>query len=182
MNFQDKKLTCKVCEKPFIYTAKEQQFFQTKGFLKGDRVRCRDCAKKKKKQPKLSAAGGRPTVGGHLACFAFLQGNCTRGSACKFAHGEVDGILGGSDEGDVVREDEEEYAASKDDSKLAAVEVPMDPQEAKRRRREEKQAKKAQKRAKPDLGEAGAGALQRKALERQREQARAVPDRSSDED
>ena len=44
----DKTKHCKDCGIEFVFTAKEQAFFLSKGFLKGERVRCTDCVKKKK--------------------------------------------------------------------------------------------------------------------------------------
>lgn len=41
---EDKKLTCKDCEKEFVFTAGEQEFYQSKGFA-NEPTRCPDCRK-----------------------------------------------------------------------------------------------------------------------------------------
>lgn len=47
MEFQDKKLFCKDCQKEFIWSKGEQKFFADKGFTSAP-IRCSDCRKKKK--------------------------------------------------------------------------------------------------------------------------------------
>jgi len=42
MSFQDETLTCKDCGKEFEFTAKEQEFYQEKGF-ENKPQRCKDC-------------------------------------------------------------------------------------------------------------------------------------------
>jgi len=51
MEFQDKKLTCRDCNKEFVWSAGEQKFFADKGFTNAP-IRCTDCRKKKKSQVK----------------------------------------------------------------------------------------------------------------------------------
>lgn len=48
MEFEDKQLTCKECGNNFLFSAKEQEFFQLKGFMH-EPARCSDCRKKKRK-------------------------------------------------------------------------------------------------------------------------------------
>lgn len=56
MIYEDKKLTCRDCQKEFVWTAGEQEFFAQKGFDKPP-IRCTDCRKKKKdRQQKPEAA------------------------------------------------------------------------------------------------------------------------------
>lgn len=47
MEFQDKKLSCKDCQKEFVWSSGEQKFFADKGFTSAP-IRCSDCRKKKK--------------------------------------------------------------------------------------------------------------------------------------
>ena len=47
MNFQDQNLTCRDCGKPFVWTASEQEFYQSKGFQNAP-VRCPACRALKK--------------------------------------------------------------------------------------------------------------------------------------
>ena len=46
-NFQDQNLTCRDCGKPFVWTASEQEFYQSKGFQNAP-VRCPACRALKK--------------------------------------------------------------------------------------------------------------------------------------
>lgn len=48
-SFTDQTLKCSDCGKDFIWTASEQEFYQTKGFTNSPR-RCPDCRKIKKQQ------------------------------------------------------------------------------------------------------------------------------------
>lgn len=47
--FEDKTLICKDCSKEFIFTDKEQEFYESKGFM-NEPVRCKDCRDVKKAQ------------------------------------------------------------------------------------------------------------------------------------
>ncbi len=46
-NFQDQTLTCRDCSKQFVWTASEQEFYQSKGFQNAP-VRCPACRTLKK--------------------------------------------------------------------------------------------------------------------------------------
>ncbi len=37
MEFADRTLTCRICEKRFVFSAEEQQFFKLKGFVNDPR-------------------------------------------------------------------------------------------------------------------------------------------------
>lgn len=47
MEFTDKTIVCKDCGKEFVFSAKEQEFYQQKG-LEHEPKRCKDCRIKKK--------------------------------------------------------------------------------------------------------------------------------------
>lgn len=47
--FEDKTLICKDCSNEFIFTEKEQEFFDSKGFL-NEPARCKECRDIKKTQ------------------------------------------------------------------------------------------------------------------------------------
>lgn len=47
MAFQDQTLNCRDCNKPFVWTASEQEFYQQKGFQNAP-VRCPGCRALKK--------------------------------------------------------------------------------------------------------------------------------------
>ena len=101
--YEDMNVTCKDCSQDFVFTAGEQEYFAKKGFIGKARTRCSACAKRKKQKwgveaesnrsSKSGGGGGRPTCGGKLICFGWQKGSCTHGDACKFAHGEPDGVL-----------------------------------------------------------------------------------------
>lgn len=49
MSFQDKSLKCADCGATFTFTAKDQEFFQSKGFT-NEPKRCPDCRQAKKSE------------------------------------------------------------------------------------------------------------------------------------
>lgn len=58
----DKEIVCNTCTKPFVFSEKEQAFFQSKGFLV-DPKHCFDCRKKRRaeKEAREAQAGMPPT-------------------------------------------------------------------------------------------------------------------------
>ncbi|HEX6489537.1 MAG TPA: zinc-ribbon domain containing protein [Candidatus Dormibacteraeota bacterium] len=54
MSFEDKTLTCRDCGREFIFTAGEQEFYQSRGLMNEPR-RCPEC-----RSARRSADGGRP--------------------------------------------------------------------------------------------------------------------------
>lgn len=47
---QDKTIVCKVCKKPFVFTAAEQEFYAEKGFAH-EPQRCKACRLKRRAAP-----------------------------------------------------------------------------------------------------------------------------------
>lgn len=47
--FDDKTLVCKDCSKEFVFTAREQEFYASKGF-QNEPLRCKECRDLKKSQ------------------------------------------------------------------------------------------------------------------------------------
>lgn len=47
MEYQDQTIKCKDCGKPFVFTARDQEFFAQKGFTNPP-SRCKDCRVRKK--------------------------------------------------------------------------------------------------------------------------------------
>lgn len=54
MSFEDKTLTCRDCGGEFIFTAGEQQFYESRG-LQNEPRRCPDC-----RSARRASDGGRP--------------------------------------------------------------------------------------------------------------------------
>ena len=52
----DKSLTCKDCQKDFVFTEGEQEFYKEKGF-ENDPQRCPECRQEKKQQRRGNSAG-----------------------------------------------------------------------------------------------------------------------------
>lgn len=50
--FEDKTLTCRTCDKQFVFSASEQAFFAEKGFQQ-DPTRCKEC-RAKQRQDKVN--------------------------------------------------------------------------------------------------------------------------------
>ncbi|MCL5102929.1 MAG: zinc-ribbon domain-containing protein [Armatimonadetes bacterium] len=56
---QDKEITCKDCGQKFVFTAGEQEFFQSRGFSEPIRCKpCRDVRKSEKSDSGFSGGGG----------------------------------------------------------------------------------------------------------------------------
>lgn len=51
--FEDKTLICKDCQKEFVFTAGEQEFYASKGF-ENEPLRCKECRDKRKANRKAS--------------------------------------------------------------------------------------------------------------------------------
>ncbi|NTV62937.1 MAG: zinc-binding protein [Oscillochloris sp.] len=56
MSFADKTLTCRDCGMDFVFTAGEQEFYASKGFV-NEPTRCPSCRQSRKSQ--MSSGGGR---------------------------------------------------------------------------------------------------------------------------
>ncbi len=77
MAFQDQTLTCRDCGQPFVWTASEQEFYQSKGFQNSP-VRCpKDRAAKKARMD----GGGR---GGPRQMYEITCSNCGRKDSVPF--------------------------------------------------------------------------------------------------
>ncbi|RJQ38789.1 zinc-binding protein [Candidatus Microgenomates bacterium] len=64
MAFQDQTLVCRDCNKDFVWTASEQEFYQQKGFQNAP-VRCQACRTLKKARMN---DGGRPRQSFEITC------------------------------------------------------------------------------------------------------------------
>ncbi len=67
---EDKTITCKDCANPFVFTAREQQFFADKGF-QNQPQRCRDC-----RQARRSSSGESPGSGASRPNFEAVCAAC----------------------------------------------------------------------------------------------------------
>ena len=61
MSFSDRTLTCRDCGQQFVFTAGEQEFYQSRG-LTNDPGRCPDCRQARKQS---AGGGGRGGGGGY---------------------------------------------------------------------------------------------------------------------
>jgi hypothetical protein len=87
---EDITLNCRDCNAEFQFSAGEQEFYQSKGW-DNQPTRCTECKNAKKARFGEEAGGARAAP----VCYAFQKGECTRGDACRFAHGEGGGGGGG---------------------------------------------------------------------------------------
>ena len=85
--YEDITLNCRDCNAEFIFSAGEQEFYQSKGW-ENQPTRCTEC-----KNAKKARFGEGPSAG--PVCYAFQEGECTRGDACRFSHTEGGGGGGG---------------------------------------------------------------------------------------
>ena len=85
--YDDITLNCRDCNAEFVFTAGEQEFYQSKGW-ENQPTRCTEC-----KNAKKARFGEGPSAG--PVCYAFQKGECTRGDACRFSHVEGGGGGGG---------------------------------------------------------------------------------------
>ena len=76
--YEDITLTCRDCNAEFIFSAGEQEFYQSKGW-ENQPTRCTEC-----KNAKKARFGEGPSAG--PVCYAFQKGECTRGDSCRFSH------------------------------------------------------------------------------------------------
>jgi cleavage and polyadenylation specificity factor subunit 4 len=77
---EDITLNCRDCNAEFLFSAGEQEFYQSKGW-ENQPTRCTEC-KNAKKARFGEDAGSR----GAPVCYAFQKGECTRGDGCRFSH------------------------------------------------------------------------------------------------
>jgi len=68
VSFSDKTITCRDCGQSFVWTASEQEFYQSRGF-ENQPVRCRDCRNRRKSERGQSGSSSYSTDysngGGH---------------------------------------------------------------------------------------------------------------------
>jgi CxxC-x17-CxxC domain-containing protein len=70
-SFTDKSIVCRDCGQEFIWSASEQEFYQSRGF-ENQPVRCRDCRNRRKND--------RAATGGGAASYGYSNGNDGGGS------------------------------------------------------------------------------------------------------
>ena len=80
MAFQDQTLTCRDCGNSFVWTASEQEFYQSKGFQNAP-VRCPSCRQAKKaRMDGGSSRGG----GGQRQMYEITCSNCGKKDMVPF--------------------------------------------------------------------------------------------------
>ena len=81
--YEDITLNCRDCNAEFVFTAGEQEFYNSKGW-ENQPTRCTEC-----KNAKKARFGEGPAA--KPVCYAWQRGECTRGDACRFSHEEGGG-------------------------------------------------------------------------------------------
>jgi len=78
MSFQDKTLTCSDCGTTFTFSAKDQEFFQQKGFT-NEPKRCPEC-----RQAKKAERNGGSNYGAPRQMFPATCGQCGKATEVPF--------------------------------------------------------------------------------------------------
>lgn len=81
MTFQDQNLTCRDCGNQFVWTASEQEFYQSKGFQNAP-VRCPSCRQAKKARMDGGRGGGGDR--GQRQMYEITCSNCGRKDSVPF--------------------------------------------------------------------------------------------------
>ena len=81
MSFEDKTLTCADCEKEFVFTAEEQEAFQTRGFL-NDPKRCNECRAARKRNSANNSGGA--SFGQRREMFPAVCAQCGKDTEVPF--------------------------------------------------------------------------------------------------
>jgi CxxC-x17-CxxC domain-containing protein len=66
MDYEDRDLTCSDCGETFVFTARDQEFFSSKGFQ--DPKRCPQCRRARKAQRDGGYGGGRERQEFEVTC------------------------------------------------------------------------------------------------------------------
>ncbi|MFC1998378.1 zinc-ribbon domain containing protein [Chloroflexota bacterium] len=80
MSFEDKSLACLDCGNTFTFTAEEQDFYQTKGFV-NEPKRCPSCRSAKKAQ---RGGGGGGFGGGRRQMYPAVCAQCGKDTEVPF--------------------------------------------------------------------------------------------------
>ncbi len=78
MSFQDKSLQCSECGATFTFTAKDQEFFQSKGFT-NEPKRCPEC-----RQSRRSERSGNSSFGAPRQMFPATCSQCGKSTEVPF--------------------------------------------------------------------------------------------------
>ena len=78
--FADKTLTCKNCGQQFVWTASEQEFYQSRG-LQNPPGRCKDCRELRRAE---GGGGGRSSYGGPRQMYTATCSSCGKEAQVPF--------------------------------------------------------------------------------------------------
>jgi CxxC-x17-CxxC domain-containing protein len=79
MAFTDKTITCADCSQEFVFSVKEQEFYETKGFSNLPK-RCTDCRDARKS----SRTGDRPDMSGRRQMYPATCAQCKKQTEVPF--------------------------------------------------------------------------------------------------
>ena len=82
MSFEDKTITCTDCGQDFVFSADEQELFQTRGYT-NDPKRCLDC-RNARKQNSNSSMGGGGSYGQRREMFPAVCAQCGKDTEVPF--------------------------------------------------------------------------------------------------
>jgi len=83
MSFQDKSLQCSDCGATFTFSAKDQEFFQTKGFT-NEPKRCPECRQAKKAERGGFGGGGSNYNSAPRQMYPATCGECGKATEVPF--------------------------------------------------------------------------------------------------
>ena len=81
MSFEDKTLTCTDCNQEFVFSADEQELFQTRGYT-NEPKRCNDCRNARKQNSSNNMGGG--SYGQRREMFPAVCAQCGKDTEVPF--------------------------------------------------------------------------------------------------
>ena len=83
MSFEDKSLECSDCGVTFTHSAKDQEFFQSKGYT-NEPKRCSECRQKRKSERNGNDGYGSSSYGSSRQMFPVVCADCGKDTEVPF--------------------------------------------------------------------------------------------------